>query len=151
MLVVIKNIGRMAYRMTNHPQIASIVIKSRRYLICFSAIPRPFHQAKQAMHNVIQQQNAWKKMLSVSDVNVGRFSPGNTRAQYLLKKTKTKCTLLRRLPAIPLSTDHKWWTVAQRGLLLVSHYSSCFSPLLIPCADSSQKKILRRKGFIVLC
>ena len=37
---------------------ASIVIKSRRYLICFSAIPRPFHQAKQAMPNVIQQQNA---------------------------------------------------------------------------------------------
>ena len=69
-LNVILNIGYMAYRMTTHAHNASIVIRSRRYLICFSAIPRPFHQAKQAMHNVMQQQNAWNQMLSASDVNV---------------------------------------------------------------------------------
>ena len=36
-------------------------------------------------------------MLSVSDVNVGRFSPGNTRAQYLLKKNENKMYTIEKI------------------------------------------------------
>ena len=83
--------------MTNHPHIASIVIKSRIYLICFSAIPRPFHQAKQAMHNVMQQQNASKQMLNASDVNVGRCSPANIFAQNDLKKKENQMYTIEKI------------------------------------------------------
>lgn len=36
-------------------------------------------------------------MLSVSDVNVGRFSPGNTRAQYLLKKNENQMYTIEKI------------------------------------------------------
>ena len=48
----------MAYRMTNHPHNASIVIRSRRYLICFSTIHEgiAFAEFHQESLNVVQNR-----------------------------------------------------------------------------------------------